>query len=360
MHIDRIAHRRSAVVVLGAGATRGASFVPELEGVLPPLDTDFFTQAQRLSRKKPSNLIKDVLSHTVNLFGENFQLTMEGFLTHIEHLDHVHEDYKLQGRPGKNDYRTMRSSFLQLFAAVLDEAIGRKRECRYHAVLVKALSTKDTILSFNYDWLIDSTLRKLARGKWNPVNGYGVRVYRRRGCKYWACKDNSGNPEYAPRSITLLKMHGSMNWFPVPADMRPIRLRLRERWWHQNGELRFEIAPPEWNKPIRSGIYQEVWRGARRALRKAKTLVFIGYSLPETDLPARALFMVDAGVKRIAPLLSLLVIVNPDHGARVRIRRVLAGRIGPKTRIITFDTLAEFSKFLGWSPSENNENPAAH
>ena len=345
MKIKRIGFNKPTVIVLGAGATRGASFVSKLRGTLPPLDSDFFTQAQRLSREKPKVLIEELIKGTVELFGENFSLTMEGFLTQVEHLSHVFEDYKLPGKPPKNLYQELRSSFLQVLAAVLDEAIGRDNECIYHRRLVETLTVADTVLSFNYDWLMDSTLRSHGRDKWNPGIGYGVRAYKNANCKYWAFQ-SPGGPEFCPKSMNLLKMHGSMNWFPVPRDNKPHKIRLRKRWWHQNGKLSFEIIPPEWNKPIRTGIYKEIWRAARRALRESTALVFIGYSLPEADLPTRALFMVDAGDSHAAPDLKLLVVVNPDKEARRRIRRVLSGRITPKTRIVTFDRFSEFSQFL--------------
>ena len=345
MRIKRIGFSRPAVVVLGAGATRGASFVSKLRGTLPPLDGDFFTQAQRLSQSKPEELVRALIQGTVELFGENFSLTMEGFLTQVEHLSHVFEDYKLPGKPAKNRYQELRSSFLQVLAAVLDEAIGRDRQCIYHRRLVRCLTTKDTVMSFNYDWLMDATLRIHGKDKWNPRVGYGVRAYKDANCKYWAYQ-SKGEPEFPDMSISLLKMHGSMNWFPVPRDKKNPKIRLRKRWWHQNGKLNFEIIPPEWNKPIRSGIYQGIWRTARRALRDSSALVFIGYSMPEADLPTRALFMVDAGRQHAAPDLKLLVVVNPDKEARRRIRRVLSARITPKTRIVTFDRFSEFSQFL--------------
>lgn len=350
MRIKRISFNKPAVVVLGAGATRGASFVSKLRGTLPPLDGDFFTQAQRLSRKKPERLIRELIEGTVELFGENFSLTMEGFLTQVEHLSHVFEDYKLPGKPAKNLYLEMRSSFLQVLAAVLDEAVGRDEKCVYHRRLVKSLTPDDTVLSFNYDWLMDSSLREHGENKWNPRIGYAVGVYKDANCKYWACKKN-GKPQFSSESVRLLKMHGSMNWFPVSPDRKHPKVRLRQRWWHQNGKLNFEIVPPEWNKPIRSGIYKQLWRAARKALRESAALVFIGYSLPETDLPARALFMVDAGKAHGAPDLKLLVVVNPDRDARKRIRRVLSGRITPSTRIVTFDRFSEFSRFLLSDPN---------
>ncbi len=345
MHIDRIGFNRKTAVVLGAGATRGAAFVKAAKGALPPLDSDFFTQAQRLSTAKPQSLIDKLIEDVVTTFGSNFALSMEGYLTRLEQLSHVLDDFRFRGRPPVNRYRRMRADFLQVLAALLDESVGRNPVCDYHERLVDRMSNDDALLSLNYDWLIDHSLKKNGHGKWNPRKGYGVPVYTRgprgAGTRYWACERNS-RPVYSNKSISLLKLHGSMNWFPVPLDRTPARLELRKRWWHQKGNLRFEIAPPEWNKPTRSGVYVPVWRQARKALREAKALVFVGYSLPETDLPVQALLTVE---KTPRPL-ELLITVNPDQSARRRIRAVLQRRLDKETRVLSFDRFEDFHNFL--------------
>lgn len=345
MRLSRIGYNKKSVIVLGAGATRGAAFVNDLPAALPPLDIDFFTQAQRLSTGKPRKLIDTLISDVVTTFGNNFSLTMEGYLTRLEQLSHVLDDYRFSGRPGANRYQQMRANFLQVLAALLDESVGRDRKCAYHQRLVEKLHAKDTIVSLNYDWLIDYTLKSHGNGKWNPKDGYGLPVYvggrKGVGTRYWACEDEDGNAVYAQRSIQLLKLHGSMIWFPVPLDRKPPRLELRKRWWHQNGNLKFEIAPPEWNKPTRSGVYVPVWRKAREALRDARGIIFIGYSLPEADLPVQALLKVDSD----APKLDLLITVNPDREARKRIRSVLQHRLGKRTRILSFERFEDFYKF---------------
>ena len=348
MRITRIGFNRKTVVILGAGATRGASFVNGAPGALPPLDSDFFTQAQRLSTAKPRSLTTQLIRDVVGTFGSNFALTMEGYLTRLEQLAHVLDDYRFRGRPpAVNEYQRMRADFLQILAALLDESIGRGPVCDYHARLVTALSARDTVLSLNYDWLIDHTLKTHGFGKWNPRIGYGVAVYTKgakgAGTRYWACTAQNGKPTYPTKSVTLLKLHGSMNWFPVPADPSPPRLELRKRWWHQRGNLKFEIAPPEWNKPTRSGVYVPVWRRARAALLDAKGLVFIGYSLPETDLPIQALLTVEP---RPRPL-DLLVVVNPNSESRRRVRMVLQRRLGTETKVLSFERLEDFHRFLG-------------
>ncbi len=349
MKIDKIGFDQEAVVILGAGATRGASFVSGLSGALPPLDSDFFTQAQRLSSGKPEGLVGDLIEMTTKTFGLDFNLTMEGFLTRVEQLSNVFKDYRFQGRPGSNPYQEMRGKFLQVLAAVLDESLERAPRCSHHAAVVEALAPTDAILSFNYDWVVDHTLKTVGGDRWNPRTGYGVNVYIRgskgKGTQYWAADGKSGKKRYPRSSITLLKMHGAMNWFPVPGDDENKRLELRQRWWHQKGDLQFEIAPPEWNKPIRSGIYKRIWRTARKRVKATKALIFIGYSLPETDLPAQALFMVDAD--HGAPALDLLVTVNPDPEARRRIRRTLLRRLGHRTRVMSFAYFSDFARFLG-------------
>ena len=75
-----------ALYVFGAGATRGCSFVsPKKDPSIPPLDRDFFTQLQRVRNKKHQKLIKNVMQDIVELFGVNFDVTMEAVFTTIEH-----------------------------------------------------------------------------------------------------------------------------------------------------------------------------------------------------------------------------------------------------------------------------------
>ncbi len=63
--------RRDAVIVLGAGATRGASFVDEAAFLRPPLDADFFLQlrasdlAQDPDGQAPLETRRDLVSQCV-------------------------------------------------------------------------------------------------------------------------------------------------------------------------------------------------------------------------------------------------------------------------------------------------------
>ena len=341
MKLPRTGYAGPTVAIIGAGATRGASFVPLSSQIFPPLDSDFFTQAQRLRGGEPSQLMQSLVGSAVRIFGRNFRLTMEGFLTQIEYLANIFDDYKQRGRPAKNPYKEVREEFLQVLATLLHESIGSAPACDYHASLINMLEGRDTILSFNYDCTIDHNLRLGGSRKWNARTGYGYPCYAKTATKW-----NPGTPAREDRTLLLLKLHGSLNWAPFGGESDgPDRLRLKERWWRQHGDARFEIVPPEWNKvQIRQGVYKEIWRKARHRVANCDCMMFVGYSLPATDLPAQALFRVDAWK---AKSLKLLVIANPDREARRRIREVVRRRLNEETRVLTFDSFKEVCEFWG-------------
>jgi len=332
-----------AVFVLGAGATRGASFVDATENpCLPPLNTDFFTQLQRIQHSKHRDLVNAVIADTVDLFGVNFNVTMEAMFTTLEHTIKMvsatreTRDYK------KADLQAKRDRLLQALAAVMEEALTKSgstravHQCKWHQRLVKdILQAGDEILSFNYDCLIDYTLKNHGSGKWNPRYGYGLPLGARgaklKGDERWRPTDLANKDE----TVHLYKLHGSLH-FLVQRDGK---VRLKERpYTKQHGNLRFTIIPPESHKPYEEKPFRGLWAKAAAAINRAQCLVLIGYSLPPTDLHATALFR--TSVKKGS--LRSLVIVNPDREARKRTRDVLQRGLTQKTRVLVFDELREF------------------
>jgi hypothetical protein len=74
------------------------------------------------------------------------------------------------------------------------------------------MKTKDQIISFNYDCLIDETLKRDGSGLWNPRYGYGLTLGKGRGNligeSHWA-------PEVAAakaNAVGLYKLHGSLHF----------------------------------------------------------------------------------------------------------------------------------------------------
>jgi len=212
-------------------------------------------------------------------------------------------------------------------------------ECIYHKEFVsKCLNTEDTIISFNYECLLDYALRKHGNGKWNPRYGYGFLLGSRgsnlEGDKHWKPKEIASKDN----SVHLYKLHGSLH-FQVDTEGQKGKIKLKQRpYTKQKGNLKFTIIPPEWNKDYDTYPFKGLWQQAGDALHNPQHLVLIGYSLPSTDLHSTALFRVS--VKKQS--LKSLVIVNPDPEARFRIRDVLKRGIDKKTKVLVFDTLEEF------------------
>ena len=337
-----------ALIVLGAGATRGASFVNESKDPsCPPLDGDFFTQLQRIRNTKHKKLIDAVMKDTVEMFGSNFTATMETVFTTLEHTIRMlkttgeSRDFKIDELTKKRD------RLKQSLAASLEESLTVRgengesthelRTCDYHDKLVTDLLRKgDDIISFNYDCTIDESLRHCGDGKWNARYGYGFNLGSRgkrfQGENHWNPTSNAERDE----TIKLLKLHGSLH-FRITGT--PYHVTLKKRpYTRQNGNLQFTIIPPEWHKAYDEGAFSELWSKAAEAIHRANSIVFIGYSMPATDLHSTALFRTSVKKKK----LKHITVVNPDREARRRIRAVVQRGMTSSTRVLSFDCLSHF------------------
>lgn len=350
--------------IFGAGATRGASFVTPTKSPQPPLDADFFTQLQRVAHSKHQDLISAVMSDVVSLFGHNFEVTMETVFTTLEHAIRMIEAIGGNNDTRLDELKAKRWRLMQAIAAVFEEAMTRlsgsshtrdPRVCEHHRKFVSSvLRPRDTILSYNYDCLLDHSLKAFGSGKWNARAGYAFRKgdnpLKCVGPQYW----NPPAPSSAKESVTFLKLHGSLN-FRIEEGLQ---VSFKQRpYTKQAGGLKFSIIPPESHKDYDKGAFGPLWKHAAEQIAKARCIVIIGYSMPPTDLHSSSLFRASVG----AGTLSSLVIVNPDREARKRIRTVFQSGLGTQTRVLSFNYFSEFlsvSKSI-WnrqSPEQPNGN----
>lgn len=268
-----------ALFVLGAGATRGCSFVnPSENPSVPPLDADFFAQLQRIKSGKHSSLISDVVKDTVDIFGTNFNVGMEQVFTTLEHAIKMVSATRETSRFTKKGLQEKRDRLVQAVAATLEEAIAststEPQKCCYHDTLVsKILRCRDDILSFNYDCVIDDSLRRCGGGKWNSRYGYGfnlgARGMRLEGDSHWM-------PEVVvekEKTVHCLKLHGSLHFrIRNRHDASKYKVKLKERpYTKQNGNLHFDIIPPEWNKTFDSGFFWICGKGLQMRFTEQNT-----------------------------------------------------------------------------------------
>lgn len=339
-----------ALFVFGAGATRGCSFVDaRRDPCLPPLDGDFFTQLQRVRNDKHRQLIEQVMEDVVELFGPNFDVTMETVFTTLEHTIRMLNTTGEHRAFRRSDLKEKRDRLVQAIAVVFEDSLagksgtGRSRVepkwCDHHKALVqRLLKPKDDIISFNYDCVLDYALKKHGAGKWNPHRGYGfnlgARGKRLSGDVHW----RPDKPAQSDDTIHLYKLHGSLH-FDITGEHGKESVKLKQRpYTKQGGNMRFSIIPPEWHKAYDEGVFARLWQQAAAAINRAHHVVLIGYSLPPTDLHSTALFRTS-----IKPgSLKGLVVVNPDRSARRRTRSVLQRGLQASTRVLSFDSFDHF------------------
>lgn len=146
-----------------------------------------------------------------------------------------------------------------------------------------------------------------------------------------------------PSVVNLIKMHGSINWFKCLNcgtlnivenkrcglflfDDHEVEHCTKCKCKASNGILlQSEIITPTMIKTINSQLYSNLWSAARRDLMEAKSVTFIGYSLPIADFEFRYL------LQRSIPAKSKIEVVlhqssNPNSTDLVSLRSLLPER----------------------------------
>ena len=169
-----------STVVLGAGASRGASFADSKRQVLPPLDADFFRQAQRLDETAYNAHVREVIEFVRAEYGSTRLPTLEALFTQLQGYEQFLQQFST--RPGRRPerYKKQLGYLLELIPLVFKAAMAGQR-CLWHDRIAYALRKGDSLISFNYDALIDESVRRWAKGLWKADRGYGARSLTRWG-----------------------------------------------------------------------------------------------------------------------------------------------------------------------------------
>lgn len=320
------AKERSTLVILGAGATRGASFVPADEVVPPPLDGDFF-QVLQMAAAGRSGEGRGLLDHVRTVYGPALPVGLETVFNNLDAARVFHSKFNVTVGRYLEEPRRLIDNLRVVLPALLGETI--RGECDFHAALAERLRVGDAVVTLNYDCVMDEALRLHAGFRFDPErNGYGVAV--QSGADRWR---RSGRGRRAEKSILLLKLHGSLNW---RAGGPPLRLRASPYETVESGV----IAPPLTNKPVENQPFRDIWKRARIAVARMRRLVIIGYSMPDGDGLVRTLLATD-----LSPFLEDILIVDPSDAVQQK-HVGLFTRVAPGARVMTFRTFAQLASVL--------------
>jgi len=337
--------RKKAVLILGAGASRGAGCFRNTL-LPPPLDTDFFSLLERVQHR--DRALKQLLEFVKSEFGEAAFPRMEELFTQIEALSEFHENLNITPGPRVTRYRRQLDAFVGNIArffhhVFIDAASGVHRTCEHHDRIAELLHAEDAVVTFNYDCLMDDALRRKAGRGWDPKISYGFEIQEAAATE-WRPQTPKGRPARTP--IALLKLHGSLNW-DRSAGSEAIHLVLRGDPYTHSGRTAAEVVPPVWDKTIKEDeVLKQIWKEARRTLPTGPVLLSVGYSVPPTDLLSQALIRVAASERAENQKLSHVIVVNPDIQARRRLINLVQGGMNAGTSVIELNTLSELSRLL--------------
>ncbi len=228
------------------------------------------------------------------------------------------------------------------------EAVGnsmKPRVSEMHTRILNQLKKNDTIITFNYDLLIEDSFES---GKlWNPIDGYGITVQGKSfdWCRHWL--ERTKVKRQKESKTLFLKLHGSLNWLLY--NNKTIRLKPRPYLVRTKNKKpvieKISVLPPGWNKRIDRNPYKRFWREARIRLEKCKTLIILGYSLPETDLLAQALFS-EVVRQRVATkkYLKELHLADPLQEVKEKFIRLFTPALGPYGKVFVYAGIEEFVK----------------
>jgi hypothetical protein len=354
----------SIVYVLGAGASYGEVLhqmegVParEIAGKRAPLANGFFSEAvlrsvghtiEELRRDFPEALdyIGRLFSIPANDAAPWENIDIEAVFTSIE-LDRefcgIESDYGAH-------CVLVRNKLLRCIFRILSLCTqGFSGE--YSHTLASNLGAADSIVTFNWDLLMDQELYfRPYRSHYNSFLAAALQY----------TEDDPFVFQEQPPDGMFLKMHGSMNWFQCtnakcPASKTIVRdvdfqgclLRLMGMHWKDELCMRCGssteplIIPPLLQKPIADNwIVRSAWGLARKKLHQADVVVVVGFSAPPTDFYASWLLRSTVGLREEIPVL----IVNRDNGKPEFDAKMKS--IFPNASIRTFQSVSEINAVL--------------
>jgi NAD-dependent SIR2 family protein deacetylase len=341
------------IFILGAGCSKNYSQgTTNIPGLKCPVDRDFFAMAKKVIINKITDPLFDAqLNHLLKDINEMFGSQDNDGLSVLDipnlSLEKVMTEIAIQGtlfdkpiyRYGwkyATDLTVSRrmSTFIELISRTIEEAL-KGDVCEKHKALADLIDQNDTVISYNYDLLIDKALRSKTK---LTDEGYRLSFYRTYQDGGWSRPDSEGS------SVSLLKLHGSLNWLRCRICDSVLLWRSEKvsiwptvscpKCGAQGETMERVLIPPLLVKDYGEPAINYLWFEAVGALHRADEIIVIGYSLPPTDFASETLLLSGLGQRRKEVPVT---IVNPDPSVRKRFSEIFAER-----NINYMPTLEEF------------------
>ena len=371
------------VYLIGAGANR---VITDSDGQSPPLIDDFFQVASQM-RKFSDSFYVERLAPVYEYIYQFWKKKIMDLASSSFDLEECFTllEFQLKDAIGANDLETARrlwgiefklKSFIAELLSEFQLSAYQSNEMRRFGEIL--FQEKPTILTFNYDCILEAAIEGASRVKaepyprstlssgnatpsgdelahshfnWNRPLAYGILFdkvqLQRAGLPQFADgKMFYAHPRNQVYSWNLLKLHGSLNWFRylplrvvpefIPGEPAVPALGEKENhviltdghwWFNQPPDLDGWIIDPLlitpvlykeafFQEPVYARVFSPLWNRAREALSGCKRLVTVGYSFPPTDFSTKRLFL--EAFKQTTP--EELIVVNPNSSVADKVQ----------------------------------------
>jgi len=340
----------SKLYLIGAGCSKNyAQGTTDIPGLTSPVDKDFFEMAKKvIIRRKQIDQTWDLMldgfiSDLSRLYGylprerslddlsilneedlkvlDDPRLSLESVMTTISLESELFMKQPcILGYEEPNMNISIRlAPLIQLVTVTISEAL-QGPPCSKHRKLAESLEQRDIVISYNYDMLMDNALRNCRK---LSDSGYLLPFQKVSNGVTWE------GPDQAASEITLLKLHGSLNWIHCTYCDSNLMMRYEKaanwetsipRQCPKCGELgsylRRLIVPPLLTKDYSDHAINYLWGAASHLLQSyVNEIVAIGYSLPATDFASETLLRTGFEFNRQKNI--HVTLVNPDPDGRV-------------------------------------------
>jgi hypothetical protein len=219
----------------------------------------------------------------------------------------------LPKRPGKHekDSEGSKREYVNFYTPSLSSVLS-------YAKLVSLLKELQILeatafVSMNYDILLDRVLHLSG----SHVPDYGIDAF---------YEKHKPEPIDQPASqpVTLLKLHGSLNWrvcesCHILRDFRELTVWPNDMCIDcEENTGRPMLIRPTLLKDFRHRVWRDVWRKAGHVLASAGKWVFVGYSLPLADVWMLRLLAQSFKSGQFRPDARRIIVVNPDPSVKQR------------------------------------------
>lgn len=201
-------------------------------------------------------------------------------------------------------------------------------------------TVENTILSFNYDTLVEEALSNM-----NVGFSYGFKTN--------TVSYRANLRKFAKPDVKLLKLHGSVNWAHLEQAGTGVSQLTVFDTYDAVREARAvpDLIPPTWRK-VFDGNLENVWDDAIEAIKSATRIFVIGFSVPETDTHFK--YLLAAGLQSNISLRDI-VFVNPDSGLETFRSRINGLFTTPQGSRVSFSSETASSYLLNLA-HKNNSN----